>query len=97
MNRKIFISGTAALIYWIAFWIDFFLDLHLDHYGFGFALKALFPVAVLTNLAGAIFAISIYRRKATKPSLAISGLALNLIPILAVLSVFLWFIFFFAI
>lgn len=95
MSRKIIISGVAALIYWIGFWIDFFLDFHLNHYGFGFVLKALFPVAVLVNMAGAILILSNWKKE--RPSLRMAMLAVNLIPLLAAGAVLFWFVFLFRI
>ena len=87
--------ALSTLPFWGLFAVNLYFDLYLPHPLSGVILKALFPIAAVSNIAGVILgAVSAARNNERRIS-SVAGIVLNALPIAAIGGVLYWWVFLF--
>jgi len=94
MSLKLFIT---SLPYWGLFAVNLFFDLYLSHIWIGVIIKAFLPIFVVINCTGVIFGMIELKKKEEKTIESMSTIILNLMPMVGIGSIILWWIFIFKI
>lgn len=89
------ITGAVLLIFWLSFSVFFFGDFYLSMYDTGETLKSLAYMALVMNVITLICSTFLFIKKKMTGKLYTLAVALNILPILGILSIVFWWLFIF--
>jgi len=87
--------ALSTLPFWGLFAAGVYYDLYLAHPLLGVIMKALFPIAALSNIVGVVAGAVAAARSRERRIPSVAGIVLNALPMVAIGGVLYWWVFLF--